>query len=351
MRFRTALLLLLASGCGRTEECKQLEKLSKSYEKVWLAVQGQSGKAAGLEKRASEAEQAAKKLLADLAIDDTDDQAMAKLEARAAEIKGAKATKHLTEIPSPAAAATGPQAGGSQNMAFEVVFPEKDPATAWAHAVALMSGPPLFSFETLLGPDPKAKKDAGWRLQLRRPRIGRVEINPQPQPTPTLDDPDQIASQLGNCGAGAFRKQIATMKADLVRLAPTAARTTVLLPTLASWEGLKNRTLAADLAEKESRRLAALLVDKALAKKLHIRAVGYQEPLAVLEVEGGAKERAALELAFKGEKDALKPVPGGSKDVVRVALANDRARNIQGESQARAPAAAPGAAGPGTAAP
>lgn len=280
---------LAAAACGKTDECRRLEASLQEHENSAKDLRARAQVNEKLEKSAQAAEAEARQVLEKLGFEMTEEQTNAALGQRAGAIEKAKIErKAITPDPTPENTARK-----SQTM-WVVEFDEKDPEKAFAHVKALCQQPPFLLLSTLV----KEKGQSRWRVELLRGDVDRVTIKPEPLPVPTPEAPDTIASQLGFCGASDTRAKIAKLRQEIDRLKPEAGKTTVLLPTKASWEGLRFRAEHENEKEQEVRRHVSELFEAARKAKVELKAIGYEEPLVILEVWGGKPERKRLETAM-----------------------------------------------------
>lgn len=313
MRLLLIASTLLAVGCEAGDECKRLTGMVSQYEDVLETATRRAENAERFGKEAEAAKQEAKEALERLGFDLAEGPLVEDLDKRLAAIPGATKTRRVESF--------GPaeEAASNAKTIFTISFREKDPSKVWTIIEGLVSALPLWRLELVrVGSSPDL-----WEVELVRAVVEQLPIKPKPTPLPELPDPSTVPTELRFCGAGKLRTRLAELKAQIEKLREPATNTTVLLPAIASWKGLKQRAQVLEAVELESRKLQKLFFEAAVATKSKLKAVGYQEPRAVLEVFGGKAERAALERALAKHRSRL-AIPEDNPDpkVIRFTLAN-----------------------------
>ncbi len=330
-RAASVLLLVGALGC-ESEECRRLTGMVGQYQEALQLAQRRAGNAERFQQQSKDAQAKAEATLHRLGLDLPEDALVKELESRVAKIPGATSQRRVESF--------GPseEAASNAKTIFTISFEEKDPSKLWAK-VALLSEPlPMFRLEMIrTGASP-----GSWEVDIVRAIVERLPINPKPTPLPEVPDPEKVPSELKYCGAGKLRAELAGLKAQIDALEEAAENTTVLLPTIASWKGLEQRATVLERVELQSRMLQKTLFEVAVATKSKLKAVGYQEPRAVLEVHGGKKERAALEKALAPHRAVL-ALPEGPQnaEVVRFTLDNTAVPEFRREPAPGTPGSKP----------
>lgn len=151
----------------------------------------------------------------------------------------------------------------------------------------MLASPPLVKFGTLLR---DKKGDDTWRLEtiLDQAPLTRARVTAPPSP-----DLSTIPNTFGFCGAGKLRDEIADANTEIDRLRERAERTTVLLPTAASWEGLRARSELVRDMEMESRRISRIF-RRSCPRHCgsSLRALGTEEEMVFLEGSSAARRSA-----------------------------------------------------------
>lgn len=304
--------LLSLSAC-ETEECRRLNGMIEQYQEALDIAERRARNAERFQKQAKDAQTQTEATLARLGLDRSEEALVADLDKRLSALSNATYTRRVESY--------GPaeEAESNAKTIFTISFSAKDLVAAWAGVEALIQPLPLWRLEYL-----RAGEDPGrWQVELARAVVERLPIKPTPTPLPELPAPSSVPTQLGLCGAGRARTELEAIRAKIDALREKASSTTVLLPTIASWKGLEQRAQVLERVELQSRALQKLLVETALATKSRLKAVGYQEPRAVLEVLGGKKERESLERALVKHRSILAvPESKPQETVVRVTLTN-----------------------------
>jgi hypothetical protein len=279
-------------GCGETEECKKLDAFVAEGERVVAGMKARHALRDKIADRAHRFESQTKAKMAELGIDQGEEQLKAALEARAKTIPGATFERSTRVVPS-----EDPGATGDTETLFVLSFVQKDAAKAIASARALMASPPLFRLVTVV----KEDKGDRWRVELARTDVDELPIKFEPQKVPKRPSIDDIPSQIGFCGAADKRKRIAEIDVEIEKLAPVSEEVTVLLPSSASWEGLGRRVDLAREVETESRRIIQLVLDGVLKSKVSLKAIGAEQEVVLVELHGTTKERAKLQKVLPEE--------------------------------------------------
>jgi len=318
---RRALLLLLALGCGQTDECKRLEALAAEHDALLEDMKHRAEKHDIIEKRAKEAHDRAQGYMDSVGLDDAEEKIAKLLAERAAALAGAKLERHAN--------ADKPDNTGllrRRSTLWTLEFPARGEAEAIETAWKLAESPPLLLVERIV----RMGSGTTWRVDLMRATIDRVPIDPKPQKLPLPADPADIGTQFGFCGAGGLRSRIAEARAKIEAIRPKAEALSVLMPTSASWLGVERRSRLLYDLEMENRRLMVILLDASRAAKLRIVGVAADDPEIALEVEGGPKDRGRLEAALGPHVAELKALPA-SKGIIRVSLPNQKLRGNRRE--------------------
>lgn len=290
---------LLGAACGETEECKELDKLLIESQRVASAVKGRATLWERVSERANQKEANTKKLMAELGLDQGEEQLRATLEERIKAIPGATFERTVRVADGEA---QGPNA--ATDTLFVINIPTKDQATAIAQLRTLWAPPPLFRVETIV-----QEKGKGWRLELGRAEIDQVPVKVEPVRPKARASPDTVPSQFGFCGASDKRKQLATLEEEIKALEEKAAEVTTLLPAAASWEGLGRRVELVREVETEARRLINLVLDAVQKSKVHLKAIGVEQELVMAELAGTPKDRAKLQNALDPDTVAQMQLP------------------------------------------
>lgn len=326
---------LFAVGCSPGDECKRLTGMVSQYEEVLQTAHRRAENAERFQKEAQEAEQEAQEILKRLGLDLAEAALVEDLDKRLAAIPGATKTRRVENY--------GPaeEAASNSKTIFSVTFREKDPTKAWGIVERLVEPLPLWRLELVRAGD---KSDV-WEVELVRAIVERLPIKPPVVPLPELPDPATVPSEMRFCGAGKLRTQLGELRQQIEGLREAAGKTTVLLPTIASWKGLHKRAQVLERVELQARALQRVLFQAAVATKSKLRAVGYQEPRAVLEVFGGKDERLALERALVKHRSILAvPEENPGPKIIRFTLANTAVPEFGREPAPGAPGGPPGGA-------
>lgn len=178
---------------------------------------------------------------------------------------------------------------------WELRYPAKNLAAAFKLAQDFSSVPPLFRFSSLV---PSLKKPGLWKLQLTQAEVERTTIDPKVQPIAKLPAPFRPSQGWFGHEPEAGLEQIRELDAELAKLKPVVDELSVLLPTEASWLGIKNRSDRLLREEFESRRILELLVQAASAKKLSVNAVAASEEVVLLDFPEDSPALAEFEKAL-----------------------------------------------------
>ncbi len=315
---RSPVALLLLVACVETDECRQLSELLSSSNRALAAVRGRAALAdrtgETLSRRKAEAENKIEREGLDL----PEAELQKALEERVEALPGASLERTTRPV---GVEQHGPALEEETETVFRITFPARGLEEAWARTRSLIAIPPTTRLLTLIGP-----KKAGepWALDLGRPDIQRLPMNFQPKRPPARRSAADVpSSPWGFCGADALRKQIEGLEREIETLSEKAASTTVNLPLSASYQGLSRRADVVIESEAESRRLSELFVSAVLSGKQRFLGLGVEKEAVLLEVQGDAKARKAVQAGLPEEVLAsLREIPGERPGVVRMALAN-----------------------------
>lgn len=274
-------------ACGQTEECKELDKLLEASRHAASAVKGRAAMWERAHARLQEKETATKKLLAELGLDQGEEQLKGELEARVAKIPGASFERSVK-----VAEEQGTAPSGETETLFVINLPGDDVASLLPSLKALIASPPLLQLQTVV------REGKGWRIELGRLEIDQIPIKVDPVRPPPRVSPDSVKSEFGFCGAGDKRKQLAALEEEIKANDEKAAELTTLLPAAASWEGLGRRAELVREVETEARRLFLVVLEAVQKTKVQLKAIGSEQELVMVELKGSPKDRSKLQGAF-----------------------------------------------------
>lgn len=302
----------LLAACSETDECKKLNDLRGQHDRLLTETRSKAALHDRLKSRAEVAEVKANKTLEALGLDLDESKITDRLTVRVAAIPTATISVGYTPL--------APTEGGmpTRERLWEVSFEAKNVEEAFERLAKVVEVPPLVRVASFI----KDKGKRRWRAQLLIQPVERIPVQPKPVLVPTLDDPGTIPPQLGFCGAGKIRRAIGEIRDQLTELRPKAERTTVLLPMVATFDGLGRRAEMAEKIETESRRLMQIMAVRAETAKVEIKAVGFETPLVVLEVWGKQPELARLEKQLAPMASRLKKLDPAPPGVIRLGLPN-----------------------------
>lgn len=319
-RVAVALLTGLVLGCN-TEECRQLARELAERKEVLATAKRRAHEFEGVEQRAVAAERAARALLSELGLDKTDDEIHETLEVRVKEISGATLERGEMTVAEKGAA---PEAPAERRTVWSVHFEERAIDAAFAKILKLLEPSPLVRF-ALLARDP-AK--AVWRVDLVKAQVPEVSLDAIPKvPLPEGRDPWSIPAELGFCGAGRLRDQLAAINTEINELRPLAEGTTVELPKAASYDGLRRRAERVRDSETETRGHVEAIGKTVIYSRVNLKGVVIEGTTTVLELVGDERDRAKAEKQIEAEGlgDLIQPrvpFPGGiERIVIRNAIA------------------------------
>lgn len=315
---KTAIALLVPTlllACGKTEECKSLEKMKAGYEtalsrqKARAALTGQTEKR--LERNKARAEETKKELGLDL----PETKLKETLEARVGKIAGAKLERTTRKVAD--AGAPGMDSGAHETL-WKIEFPAKNEKEAFERAKALYASPPLFKVVTLLD-----KKNGTFLLELLRAAVIEVPMNVAPTPLPDPPDPAKIPEEFGFCGAGGLREDIGKMREELLAGKKQAEELSVLLPKVATYEGLQHRAEMLGKVEMENRRVIEAFMDAVMKANLKFKGVGSEREVVVVEFYGAREARSRLERHLPEDLlRGMKELDSAQKNVTRLSVVN-----------------------------
>lgn len=302
-------------GCGKTEECVALEGLVADHEKLARTLKERAAQVEKAETSARNAEVAANKFLetSGLALD------------RAA--LQAELSKRLAAVPTSTMSFGELQVGVGEESGqpltseqFTITLPAGDARTLWDRVGQLAQVPPVLR---LLGLT-RGRAAGTWALTLERIIPDRPPLMPKAQPTPSLPDGSAIPGRFGFCGASQLRATIAAKRDEIARHRDAAERLTVALPTAATFDGVRRRAERSVAHQREARAIMDAMMRVVIDDKLKFRALGYESPEVVLELDGGPRERRLLEDRLSKYVNQIKPVaPTTRPGVVQLRITND----------------------------
>jgi hypothetical protein len=305
----------LAAGCGKTEECVALEGLVADHEKLARTLKERASQVDKAEANARNAEVAANRFLetSGLALDRGALQA--------------ELSKRLAAVPTSTMSFGELQVGVGEESGqpitseqFTITLPARDARTLWDRVGQLAQVPPVLR---LLG-IARGRAPGTWALTLERIIPDRPPLMPKAQPTPSLPDGSAIPSRFGFCGASQLRATIAAKRDEIARHRDAAERLTVALPTTATFDGVRRRAERAVGHQREARAIMDAMMRVVIDEKLEFRALGYETPEVVLEIDGGPRERRLLEDRLSKYVNQIKPVaPTSRQGVVQIRITND----------------------------
>lgn len=316
--FAGGLLTAALLGCGDNEECKKLTVLSDSYDKVAASVTARGMTLSKLEARAKDAENQAEKFIETAGLEMKVPEVTAELSKRLQGVAGATVTAGMASL--------GVTEDGAPIETQEWIVKLKEPQLdkAWKIIEAVSTVPPVLDLTTII----KERGKPDWRLSMQALRMDRVPVKPKPYPTPKLEDPATIPSQFGFCGASELRAHIADQQAVIEKGKAAAERVTVLLPTIATFSGLKRRAQAVVNQQRFARGVMAEAYQAVMKAKLDFKAVGHEPPAVVVEIWGEPKAvQAKLDAALIKFADRMRPAEQRAPGVTRVFI------NVEGAAQ------------------
>lgn len=309
------LLALALLGCNETEECKALEKMKARYEtalsrqKARETLTGSTRKR--LERHKKRAEETKKKLGLDL----PETKLKEELDARVAKIEGATIQRTTRKVAD--AGAPGVQSAAQETL-WKIEFPAKNDKEAFERARMLYAMPPLFKVVTLLD-----KKDGTFLLELLRASVVEVPMNVAPTPLPDPPDPADVPEEFGFCGAGQLREEITEMRRTLLEGKEAAEELTVLLPKVATYEGLQHRAEMLGKVEMENRRVIEAFMEAVMKANIRFKGVGSERDVVVVEFFGGQQARSRLEKHMPPDLlKGMKELDSAKKNVTRLSMVN-----------------------------
>ncbi|MCK6547789.1 hypothetical protein L6R52_18195 [Myxococcota bacterium] len=323
--------LALLTACDDNDECRELRSTLKARKDILNSARAQSNALEIAQKRAAAAEGNATKLLKALWLSEPETRIQDTLEKRARVVSDAIFVR--------GAQAVGGERPGdptSSETMWTIRFREADLQRAFRYLDEVTATPPLVRFATMVR---ESRDSADWRIELLRAAAEQVPINPQPVLLPPPADLSAVKRQIGFCGAGKLRDEIEEADAELKRLKERAEKTTVLLPTAASYDGLRARAELLRDIELENRRHLRLFREAVVASGVPLKGLGVEGTMAVVELFGGTKERAAfmLEVDKLGAAAAVQEPKNQKEGVLRFGLLNkiSEARRVRMEQGAR----------------
>ncbi len=279
--------LLAGSACDDGRECEQLRDLLLDHQRALGMARARAKFAPKLKQDAARAEKVTKAFLTRYGLNMADDEITAALQARVATISGAQLSRGQRRLPS-----DDPTRPPVTETVWTVVLPERSFVQAAARARDLAALPPLLQLAALL---PVNTSGRGWKVELVKVPIDRVPIDFEPQRVPMPRAATEVAKTSSFCGSAELRKKIADARAQIETLQDVAAEATVYLPTQVSWEGLRLRAQLAVELESEARRLLDVYFEATKAAAVRVKAIGQERDVIILDIYGGAPERARVE--------------------------------------------------------
>lgn len=309
--------LVLVAGCGKTEECKKLERVKRAAQSALAAAKGRAQLAERTGEHLARLKAAVEKKLDDNGLDLDEGALIEALEERVESVAGA--TLERTTRPAEVTPGSLSRQGATETV-FRFTFEAKGLEAAWSKAQVLMSNPPLTRLLSLIAPK---KPGEPWRLDLGRVDIQRLPMKIEPRPVPPRPKASEVPSELGFCGASQLREEIAALEEEIAKYAEQAEQTTVNLPLTASWTGLSRRADLAIDSEAEGRRLAEGLVEAVLESGQRFLGLASEPEAVLLEVVGDEKAAKAVQSELPEPMlQAMQELPPSREGVARIAIGN-----------------------------
>lgn len=315
---KLTLVAAVSVACEDTDECVELRRVLKTSERALAAAKGRAALAERTGRNLERIKADVTRKLENKGLDLEEGALVETMEARAE--SESKVTFERTVRPMAPDPTDVSQAQKSETV-LRFNFPARDLEAAWAIAERLAAEPPMTRMFTLIAPK---RRRQPWRLELGRVDIQRLPMSAiEPRALPPRRSAADVPEEFGFCGAGELRSRLGQIDAEIEGLAEKAGQTTVNLPLFASWKGLSRRAdLAIDI-ETRSRELAKALVDATLASKQVFLGLALEKEAVLLEVKGGAKEKARVqEKLSESLLESIRDLDGGREGVARFALSN-----------------------------
>jgi hypothetical protein len=309
------ILFALAPACA-TDECTQLAEELKARQTILVQAKRQAGAYDVARKRALAAEGNANKLSRALGFDLTEEQQEKLLLERVKKIPTATITREVVPMP-PEPEQPEPEMATQWRVRFEA----KDTKAALDYLAKLLESPPLFRFNKLIREDKSTKR---WHVEIRRPTVLQIPINPKSQPLAAGRKLTDISSQIGLCGAASTRNEIAKINEEIKALSIQAEELTIELPKAASYEGLRRRMEKVRDQESAARDSIGVFEQSLIATKAQLKGIASEGDVSVLEIWGTRDDRSKLEhdLIGRGLGERIQPRQDASKGVERILMRN-----------------------------
>lgn len=307
-----ALLVAAGIGCQETQECIELKKLV-AERKIVLedAAKRASVHAAG-KRRAEQLEKEAKAILERLGVDQSPAALTELLRGRTAGWSGVTLT--MEKVPDPD---LPPEKEGAELPGWKIRYRAPTLAAGLEKARALSASPPLFRLRTIVhegGPRYRVELVRGFVEQVPLDKLTATPLRSRTQTA-------SVAPAFGFCGAGELRAEIARLDGQIDELKPKALETSVLLPTAATWMGVRERSRQLEATESEVRALMSAAAEAVQSAGLRLKAIGAAQKVVIAEFYGGAAARRRFERALPPELLAqAKVLPSTRNNVARVSL-------------------------------
>jgi hypothetical protein len=312
---RILLIALACLGCGETEECAKLRALLAEHERVRASMKARVALEDQTQKRLDRVEAKAKETMSSLGLDLPESKLAEELDARVRMIPGATIERTTRMV----ADSMGSAQEGASETLWRIHYSAKSTDEALALAERLWVAPPVFRVATVID-EGKGK----WLIELFRASVIEVPMNVAPTPIPMPAGLlEAIPSELGFCGAGDLRAQITGIQTELAALKEKAEALSVLLPKVATYEGLERRAALLGEEQAENRRLLGAYAGAVKASKVRFKAMGVERAVVVYELYGRDADRAKLEKHLpKDVVEGIKPLESATKGVLRLSVTN-----------------------------
>jgi hypothetical protein len=305
-------LALVVSGC-ETQECVELRALKATYEKAIAQTKARAALKKHTADRLAKFETGAKETMSKLGLDLPETKLKEVLDERAAKIPGATIERTTKQVAEP-----DDSGGAIHETLWKISFPAKSDSEAFAAVRALGLEPPLFAMVGIYK-DPKGK----WTLELMRASVVEVPMDIKPTEMPPLPKASDVKSELGFCGAGGLRDELAALEQEWLKSKVDAEELTVVMPKMATYEGLQRRAELLGATERENRMLFNAFFDAVEKAKLKFKATGVERAVVIYEIFGGASERQRLEKQLPEEVlRGMKQLESADKKVIRLSVVN-----------------------------
>jgi len=263
----------------------------------------------GADQQRAQAKARAESLTSSLKLDLAEDELTEIFRARADAHEDVRFERTTAEAPD-TGILTGTGATGGRETVWRFRIDRPRLRSVFPLLDALAASPPLARLSQVY---PQGD-GSGWTVDLARMVVPQVPIEGKPIPLPEAPDPSTVPEQMGFCGSGTLRSEIAALLRTYEEVKDEAADTTIALPEAASWKGLARRTRELADLEVGARSVIAGVLQAIAKTDVQLELISSDGEVVTVEHRGGRAAGGAIKQAMRPELAAsVREVPAPTK--------------------------------------